>query len=59
MLFDVFEDESVHLSMELCHGGCLTDRVKAAPNKHLPHEEVSSAMRSLTHFQDLSSLEIL
>ena len=27
----IFEDEDIHLSMELCSGGCLTDRVKAAP----------------------------
>ena len=25
----IFEDDDVHLSMELCSGGCLTDRVKS------------------------------
>ena len=24
----IFEDDDVYLSMELCSGGCLTDRVK-------------------------------
>ena len=24
----IFEDDDVHLPMELCSGGCLTDRVK-------------------------------
>lgn len=46
MLFEVLEDEDVHLSMELCEG-CLTDRVKAKPNKHLPHAELQTAMHQV------------
>ena len=46
MLFEVLEDEDVHLSMELCHG-CLTDRVKAKPQHHLPHDELQTAMRQI------------
>ncbi|CAJ1426755.1 unnamed protein product [Effrenium voratum] len=47
MLFEVFEDEDVHLSMELCSGGCLTDRVKAASKNHLPHDELPAVMRQI------------
>ena len=46
MLFEVLEDEDVHLSMELCEG-CLTDRVKSKPNKHLPHDELQTAMNQV------------
>ncbi|CAE7766908.1 CPK2, partial [Symbiodinium pilosum] len=47
MLFEIFEDDDVHLSMELCPGGCLTDRIKAAPNRQLPQKELPIAMRQI------------
>jgi len=48
MLFEIFEeDQNVHLSMELCGGGCLTDRVKGAPKGRLPVKELPTAMRQI------------
>eukprot|EP00439_Symbiodinium_sp_Y106_P082534 s499_g21.t6 len=47
MLFEIFEDDDVHLSMELCSGGCLTDRVKTAPKGQLPQRELPLAMRQI------------
>ena len=47
MLFEIFEDDDVHLSMEICEGGCLTDRVKAAPHGQLPQKELHVVMRQI------------
>eukprot|EP00439_Symbiodinium_sp_Y106_P075705 s658_g15.t1 len=58
MLFEIFEDDDVHLSMELCSGGCLTDRVKTAPKGQLPQRELPLAMRSFDADMVMTSLKV-
>eukprot|EP00931_Biecheleriopsis_adriatica_P008427 TRINITY_DN109614_c0_g1_i1.p1 TRINITY_DN109614_c0_g1~~TRINITY_DN109614_c0_g1_i1.p1 ORF type:complete len:610 (-),score=97.10 TRINITY_DN109614_c0_g1_i1:182-2011(-) len=48
MLFEIFEEEDhLHLSMELCQGGSLHDRVRKSRRSCLEDVEAAEAMRQL------------